>query len=108
MGQYSKVETDGRLMIITINRPEVYNACHPMANQELVEAFDEFGAKLVMKAPNSSFSQHVEMVKSPAELGVAISRGISRGGPTLIDCPVGPLPDPWALVALPRARPRRS
>ena len=44
MGQYSKVETDGRLMIVTINRPEVYNACHPMANQELVEAFDEFQA----------------------------------------------------------------
>ncbi len=42
MGQYSKVETDGRLMIVTINRPEVYNACHPMANQEMVEAFDEF------------------------------------------------------------------
>ncbi len=44
MGQYSKVETEGRLLIITINRPEVYNACHPMANQELVEAFDEFHA----------------------------------------------------------------
>ena len=42
MGQYSKVEVDGHLMIATINRPEVYNACHPMANQELVEAFDEF------------------------------------------------------------------
>src|SRR6266700_6574998 len=44
MGQYSKVETDGRLMIVTINRPEVYNACHPMANEELVAAFDEFNA----------------------------------------------------------------
>jgi len=44
MGQYSKVETDGRLMIVTINRPEVYNACHPMANEELVAAFDEFHA----------------------------------------------------------------
>jgi enoyl-CoA hydratase/carnithine racemase len=43
-GQYSKVETDGRLMIVTINRPEVYNACHPMANQELVDAFDSFQA----------------------------------------------------------------
>src|SRR3982750_1122890 len=42
MGEYSKVETDGRLMVVTINRPEVYNACHPMANQELVDAFDEF------------------------------------------------------------------
>jgi enoyl-CoA hydratase/carnithine racemase len=42
MGQYSKVEIDGRLMIVTINRPEVYNACHPMANEELVAAFDDF------------------------------------------------------------------
>ena len=44
MGEYSKVEIDGRLMIVTINRPEVYNALHPMANQELSEAFDEFAA----------------------------------------------------------------
>ena len=44
MGQYSKVEVDGRLMTVTINRPEVYNACHPMANEELVAAFDEFHA----------------------------------------------------------------
>ena len=43
-GQYSKVETDGRLMIVTINRPEVYNACHPMANEELAATFDEFQA----------------------------------------------------------------
>jgi enoyl-CoA hydratase/carnithine racemase len=44
MGQYSKVEIDGRLMTVTINRPEVYNACHPMANEALVAAFDEFHA----------------------------------------------------------------
>jgi enoyl-CoA hydratase/carnithine racemase len=44
MGQYSKVDVDGRLMLITINRPEVYNACHPMASQELSDAFDEFAA----------------------------------------------------------------
>ncbi len=42
MGEYSKVEIDGRLMIVTINRPEVMNALHPMASQELSEAFDEF------------------------------------------------------------------
>ena len=42
MGEYSKVEIDGRLMIVTINRPEVYNACHPMANQELSDVFDRF------------------------------------------------------------------
>ena len=55
-----------------------------------------------------SFGIASERAKSPAELGAAISRGISRGCPTLIDCPVGPLPDPWPLVALPRARPRKS
>jgi enoyl-CoA hydratase/carnithine racemase len=44
MGQYSRVETDGRLLIVTINRPEVWNALHPMANQELSDVFDEFAA----------------------------------------------------------------
>lgn len=45
MGQYSKVENDGHLCIITINRPEVMNALHYMANQELSDAFDAFAAK---------------------------------------------------------------
>jgi len=44
MGEYSKVEIDGRLMIVTINRPEVMNALHPMASQELSDAFDAFAA----------------------------------------------------------------
>ena len=52
MGQYSKVETDGRLMIVTINRPEVYNACHPMANEELVAAFDEFHTNPELWSPS--------------------------------------------------------
>ncbi|MFI5033545.1 MAG: thiamine pyrophosphate-dependent enzyme, partial [Reyranellales bacterium] len=45
-----------------------------------------------------AFGIAAERVKSPAELGAAITRGFSRGGPTLIDCPVGVLPDPWPLV----------
>jgi acetolactate synthase-1/2/3 large subunit len=49
-----------------------------------------------------SFGMASERVDSPAELGAAISRGLARGGPALIDCPVGPLPDPWGLVAQPR------
>lgn len=44
MSQYSKVERDGHLMVVTINRPEVYNALHPMANHELSDAFDAFAA----------------------------------------------------------------
>ncbi|MCF8531544.1 MAG: acetolactate synthase [Reyranella sp.] len=55
-----------------------------------------------------SFGLDAVQVKSPDELGAAISRGIARGGPMLIDCPVGQLPDPWPLVQVPRIRPRRS
>jgi enoyl-CoA hydratase/carnithine racemase len=58
MGEYSKVDIDGRLMIVTINRPDVMNALHPMASQELSNAFDEFAAN--------------------PELWVAIITGITR------------------------------
>ena len=47
-------------------------------------------------------------VGSPDELGAAIARGIARGAPLLIDCPVGQFPDPWSLVTLPPIRPRKS
>lgn len=40
--EFIKTETDGRLFIITINRPEVHNCLHPMASTELAHAFDEF------------------------------------------------------------------
>jgi acetolactate synthase-1/2/3 large subunit len=53
-----------------------------------------------------SFGIASERVKSPTELETAITRGFARGGPVLIDCPMGALPDPWQLVALPRVRPR--
>jgi acetolactate synthase-1/2/3 large subunit len=53
-----------------------------------------------------SFGIASERVKSPDELGAAISRGFAKGGPMLIDCPVGQLPDPWKLVQVPRIRPR--
>ena len=42
MGNYSEVSKEGRLTIITINRPEVMNALHPPGNIELSEAFDSF------------------------------------------------------------------
>jgi len=55
-----------------------------------------------------SFGVDAVRVGSPDELGNAISRGIARGAPLLIDCPVGQFPDPWPLVTLPPIRPRRS
>ena len=55
-----------------------------------------------------SFGLDAIRVTSPEELGTAISRGIAKGAPLLIDCPVGQFPDPWPLVTLPRIRPRKA
>ncbi|MCB1693872.1 MAG: enoyl-CoA hydratase/isomerase family protein [Pseudomonadales bacterium] len=42
MPEFCKVEKEGRLTIVTMNRPEVMNALHPPANAELAEVFDDF------------------------------------------------------------------
>ena len=42
--EFCTVEREGRLTIVTINRPEVMNAVHPQANHELAEVFDTFAA----------------------------------------------------------------
>ncbi len=44
MGDFSFTETADHLLTVTINRPEVMNALHPMANAELAAVFDEFQA----------------------------------------------------------------
>lgn len=44
MPEYCSVEKEGRLTIVTIERPDVMNALHPPANAELGEVFDEFAA----------------------------------------------------------------
>ncbi len=42
MTEYCKVERDGRILTVTMNRPKRLNALHPPANLELGEVFDEF------------------------------------------------------------------
>ena len=42
MGEFCRVERDGHLTIVTIDRPAVMNAIHPPACAELAEAFDAF------------------------------------------------------------------
>lgn len=42
--EYCTVEQDGNVVLITINRPEVYNALNPPANTELDGVFDEFAS----------------------------------------------------------------
>ena len=42
--EFVKTEKDGRLLLVTINRPEVMNSVHPPANFEMEAVFDEFAA----------------------------------------------------------------
>ena len=42
--QFCKVERDGHLTIVTLNRPEVMNAIHAPASNELASVFDDFAA----------------------------------------------------------------
>jgi enoyl-CoA hydratase/carnithine racemase len=44
MGEFCSVEKEGRLTIITIQRPEVMNSLHPPGNAELAAVFDDFVA----------------------------------------------------------------
>jgi enoyl-CoA hydratase/carnithine racemase len=40
--EFCRVEREGRLTIVTMNRPDVMNAIHPPANFELAKVFDQF------------------------------------------------------------------
>ena len=42
MPEFCKVERDGRIVTVTLNRPKLLNALHPPANAELGKVFDEF------------------------------------------------------------------
>jgi enoyl-CoA hydratase/carnithine racemase len=44
MTEFCTVEKDGRILTVTMNRPELLNALHPPANVELGKVFDEFDA----------------------------------------------------------------
>ena len=53
-----------------------------------------------------SFGIRAERADSPAALQRALTRAIAANEPALIDVPVGPMPNPWGLIHLPRVRPR--
>lgn len=44
MPEFCQVARDGRLLTVTLDRPEVMNALHPPANIELAKVFDDFAA----------------------------------------------------------------
>ena len=53
-----------------------------------------------------SFGVAAARAESPDALRDAVTRAFSTGGPSLIEVPIGKLPDPWSL-SLPRAKVRR-
>jgi enoyl-CoA hydratase/carnithine racemase len=42
MPEFCRVERDGRILTVTIDRPERMNALHPRSNFELAQVFDDF------------------------------------------------------------------
>jgi crotonobetainyl-CoA hydratase len=44
MPEFCRVEREGRVLVVTMSRPEVLNALHPPANFELEKVFDAFAA----------------------------------------------------------------
>jgi len=42
--EFCKVAREGRLTVVTLNRPEVMNALHAEAHEELAQVFDDFAA----------------------------------------------------------------
>ncbi len=81
--EFIKYEKQGRLARITINRPDVMNALHPPANQELSKAFDDFDADpecwvaIVTGAGEKAFSAGNDL-KYSAQHGMAGEMG--KGG----------------------------
>ena len=81
--EFIKYEKRGRIARITINRPEVMNALHPPANQELSQIFDDFAADndcwvaIVTGAGEKAFSAGNDL-KYSAQHGMA--GGMGKGG----------------------------
>ena len=79
--EFIKYEKQGRIARITINRPEVMNALHVPANEELSAAFDDFAADpeswvaIITGAGEKAFSAGNDL-KYSAQHGMgAVSKG---------------------------------
>lgn len=76
--EFCSTEREGRLLIVTIERPEVMNALHPPANFELEEVFNEFcgdpglWVAIVTGAGDRAFSAGNDL-KFQAESGGGVS-----------------------------------
>ena len=87
MPEFCKAERDGRILTVTIDRPDVMNSLHPMANQELEEVFDGFVADeelwvaIITGAGDRAFSAGNDL-KFQAQGGKVVTPKTGFGGLT--------------------------
>lgn len=78
MPEFCKAESNGRILTVTIDRPERMNALHPPANQELAEVFDDFASNpdlwvaIITGAGDRAFSAGNDLKFQASEGGGAI------------------------------------
>jgi acetolactate synthase-1/2/3 large subunit len=89
---------DGAYGNVRRTQKESYNnriIATDLANPDFVKLAEAFGAQ--------GLRAH-----SPEEVRAAIRRGFAAGVPTLVDIPVGEMPNPWGAFFAPRIRPCRT
>ncbi len=52
-----------------------------------------------------SFGANAYRAESPEDLKTTIRRAFDQKGPSVIEVPVGVMPDPWPMLMPPRIRP---
>lgn len=83
--EFCTTERDGRLLIVTINRPERMNALHWKANAELAEVFDGFAADpelwvaIITGAGDRAFSAGNDLKYQAQEAGGELQAGPETG-----------------------------
>jgi len=82
-------------------------------NVKRIQRLDYGGKVIASELHNPDFAKLATLfgaagvrATTPAELTAEIRAAIKRPGPTLIEVPVGEMPDPWRLVHMGRARPK--
>ena len=90
--EFAKAERDGRVLTVTINRPEVLNALHGPANMELGEIFDDFEADpglwvaIVTGAGNRAFSAGNDLKATAAGASFELPASGFGGLTSRFDC----------------------
>ncbi len=90
MPEFCRVERDGRILTVTLDRPEVLNALHPPANLELEKVFNEFcagndlkfqaaGKREGVEIPSRGFAGLTARYDNPKPVIAAVN-GVAMGG----------------------------